>query len=62
MDERWSCARCGEPVGVYEPVVLDEPQGPRATSRAREPQAPAVDAFHEECWAERRREAGPAPR
>lgn len=32
-----TCAACGDRIGVYEPLVVNEADGTRTTSLAREP-------------------------
>jgi hypothetical protein len=45
------CRRCGEPIGVYEPVALAGAGGTRITSRAAEPDlgGPEGIYFHRDC-------------
>ncbi len=54
VDEQWRCARCGDVIGVYEPVVLLEGQNERLSSRLVEPQLdqPTGEIYHEACWHE----------
>ena len=49
------CAYCGDALGVYEPIMVLEPDGQlRRTSRLAEGELPAdVVAVHEDCLAER---------
>jgi hypothetical protein len=49
---RFSCARCGDVIGVYEPLTTLTRQGARETSRAAEPQLPATHGrdFHRACY------------
>ncbi len=47
--------RCGDPVGVYEPVVVVGPEegDVRTSSRLNEPvPEPGGDIYHVGCWAE----------
>jgi hypothetical protein len=45
------CVQCGDVIGVYEPLVAIEPQGPHLTSVAAEPGGFSVGAacFHAAC-------------
>jgi hypothetical protein len=48
------CTRCGDVIGVYEPmVVVRGADEARETSRAADPALPLVGAehFHSECYA-----------
>ncbi len=36
-DEIFSCAHCGDVIGMYEPLIVVEEHGARQTSRAAEP-------------------------
>ena len=40
------CLRCGEPIGVYEPLVVVIEGTPRTTSRAAEPAIAAAPGEH----------------
>ncbi|HUB73973.1 MAG TPA: hypothetical protein VL979_08060 [Solirubrobacteraceae bacterium] len=46
------CGGCGEPIGVYEPMVVLAAGSARETSRAREPCAHehAEACFHHDCY------------
>lgn len=46
------CARCGEVIGVYEPLVVRLRDGFRETSLAADPELPVAgaDHFHLACW------------
>ncbi len=46
------CAHCGDVIGIYEPLVVIEPDGPRQTSRAAEPElaSPLGTHFHRDCY------------
>lgn len=50
------CARCGDVIGVYEPLVVVTDGVVRRTSRAAEPQIAAKvgDFYHEGCYEARR--------
>jgi hypothetical protein len=44
------CHSCGEVIGVYEPLVVLEQDGPRTTSRAAEPDLrTGVAHYHRDC-------------
>jgi hypothetical protein len=44
------CQRCGEVIGVYEPLVVGEENHGRVTSRAAEPALPASGSYcHSAC-------------
>jgi len=47
------CGRCGDVIGVYEPMVLESPDGDRETSVAAEPHLAVTDrtCFHRDCYA-----------
>lgn len=47
------CKRCGEVIGVYEPMVVYAKGLARTTSRAAEPDLEAVAAahYHRDCYA-----------
>jgi hypothetical protein len=51
MRDVCTCSICGEPVGVYERVLVIEQDSARATSLAREPDAGAYGAtmIHRAC-------------
>jgi hypothetical protein len=50
MLEPLYCQRCGEIIGVYEPLVVDEECPARVTSRAAEPALPAGGSYcHHSC-------------
>lgn len=53
MDRRRRCARCGEIVGVYEPIVLLEGEFSEVTSIAAGAELGAGAVYHLAC-AERR--------
>jgi hypothetical protein len=46
------CRRCGEPIGVYEPLAVAGEEGIRITSRAAEPDLDGREAiyFHRDCF------------
>jgi hypothetical protein len=50
-EEPLRCARCGDVIGIYEPLVLVEGLGQRLTSRAAEPEVMHTpgDFFHGAC-------------
>jgi len=53
MDEVWRCARCGDVIGVYEPLVIVDENGARHVSRAAEPQLSreqGVPHYHRTCY------------
>jgi hypothetical protein len=47
----FDCHRCGEQIGVYEPLVVVTRAGARTTSRAAEPglEASAGTYYHRDC-------------
>ncbi len=47
-----TCARCGDVIGVYEPVVVSELGVARETSRAAEPGIPSArgELYHRDCY------------
>ncbi|MHB8234456.1 MAG: hypothetical protein ACYDHT_07370 [Solirubrobacteraceae bacterium] len=47
------CARCGDVIGVYEPLVLLSAGDARTTSAAAEPQVgeESGEHFHRSCYA-----------
>lgn len=49
--ERLVCDVCAEAIGVYEPAVVVEDDGPRVTSLGREPDLGNLDrpVMHEAC-------------
>jgi hypothetical protein len=51
LPARLRCRQCGDVIGVYEPLVVIEPHGPRVTSLAAEPGQFPVGAacFHAAC-------------
>jgi hypothetical protein len=51
--EPFRCRRCGELIGVYEPLAVADEQGIRITSRAAEPGLGDYEAiyFHRDCFA-----------
>jgi hypothetical protein len=51
MEEGLRCSACGDAIGTYEPVVVIEPEGPRGTSLAREPElaSTAAQIVHRSC-------------
>ncbi len=52
MDEKLRCARCGDVIGAYEPLVIETEGTARLTSCAAEPEllaGPPGDCFHREC-------------
>ncbi len=55
MESQLRCGRCGDVIGVYEPMLIVEDGDVRETSRlreqAREPGwAPVEDCYHETCF------------
>jgi hypothetical protein len=53
MEDRiFSCADCGDVIGIYEPLIVVEERGPRQTSRAAEPAlADRPDShYHRACY------------
>jgi hypothetical protein len=54
--QRLRCARCGDVIGVYEPLVLVEAHGSRPTSYAAEPELirAAGELFHRNCHTQAR--------
>jgi hypothetical protein len=49
------CRRCGDVIGVYEPLVTFEKSHPRTTSRAAEPGLDTAGVYyHRRCFAERK--------
>jgi hypothetical protein len=59
--ERFLCERCGDMIGVYEPLVMCNHDTVRSTSRAAEPELQAADNayYHRDCYAAS--ESGQAP-
>jgi hypothetical protein len=57
---RW---RCGEAIGVYEPVVVVGPVGVEVTSRYARPQLGVAqhDVYHADCYARDRNGARAEP-
>jgi hypothetical protein len=49
---RFDCRRCGETIGVYEPLAAAGELGVRITSRAAEPDSigPAEICYHRACY------------
>jgi hypothetical protein len=54
MDQPMKCGRCGDVIGVYEPLVLLAAGQARTSSAAAEPQIGdgAGELFHRACYAE----------
>jgi hypothetical protein len=52
MGRVWRCAYCGVVIGVYEPLVVMEEEGPRHTSVAAEPKLSGDqwEHFHRDCY------------
>ncbi len=52
MEDVPRCTRCGEVIGVYEPLILIERGEPRETSRAAEPGSgtEGTARFHHACY------------
>jgi hypothetical protein len=50
--EFFRCQVCGEVIGVYEPLVAHDENGPRTTARAAEPdlRASAAAYYHHDCY------------
>ena len=54
MDGHWTCARYGDVIGVYEPmIVVNGDDEERRTSRAAEPEPEPSARYHEVCWLQR---------
>lgn len=53
--ELFRCQSCGEVIGVYEPLVANDRNGARTTSRAAETElrASAAAYYHRDCFAAR---------
>jgi hypothetical protein len=51
-DEQWPCARCGEPIGAYEPMVTVENGHARRSSRTVERRAGRLtsEPYHQACY------------
>lgn len=50
ISEPLYCQRCGEVIGVYEPLVVDGKTPTRVTSRAAEPALPSSGCYsHHSC-------------
>lgn len=56
----FTCERCGDVIGVYEPLVIVTSTLARTTSRAAEPDLPSAfgDHYHGDCYAEMIKAAG----
>jgi hypothetical protein len=54
VEQPMRCGRCGEVIGIYEPLVLAHEGLVRATSVAGEPRIAAEpgERFHRACYAE----------
>lgn len=50
MSDRLRCRRCGDVIGVYEPLIVFVEGQPRETSRLAEPQAGALECYHRACY------------
>jgi hypothetical protein len=63
-DQIFSCSRCGDVIGMYEPLILVEESRARQTSRAAEPALARERGlhYHRECYAARRLEQAAAKR
>lgn len=50
--EQWHCARCGELIGAYEPMIVVENGRARRSSRTAELRAGrlASEHYHEACY------------
>jgi hypothetical protein len=47
----YKCAHCSAVIGTYEPLIVDEGERVRRTSRTAEGDLRgAVAIYHEECW------------
>ena len=44
------CLMCRGRIGVYEPLVVLDEDGPRVTSRAAEPWLTDGPLFHQDCY------------
>jgi hypothetical protein len=57
--DAFRCRRCGDIIGVYEPLVVCDEQDARITSRAAEPdvQAGGTTHYHRACYAAKAAEA-----
>lgn len=53
IDQTSRCSRCGDVIGVYEPLVIVEGGGPRESSLAAEPALADASAklYHQGCHA-----------
>jgi hypothetical protein len=51
-EEEFRCRRCGDLIGVYEPLVVCSKDGAHTTSRAAEPGLEATGAthYHRACY------------
>ncbi len=60
---RLTCARCGDVIGVYEPIVVSERGVTRETSRAAEPDISSAsgELYHRDCHADRIADKGIPP-
>lgn len=63
LSDTLRCQRCGDVIGVYEPLIVLVGGLPRQTSRAREPDAGSsgADCYHQACYANGRDEDAPRP-
>ncbi|MGO9489019.1 MAG: hypothetical protein ACLQBB_08360 [Solirubrobacteraceae bacterium] len=53
MDDPPRCRVCGDPIGMYEPLVVLAEGETRETSRLEEPGGrPAGDLYHRSCFLE----------
>ena len=52
MSDAIRCARCGDVIGVYEPLVVSVSGEARETARAAEPSLPLPggEHFHRACY------------
>ena len=54
MPPRVRCRHCDDVIGLYEPMVVEAPHGPRSTSLAAEPKLYGSEepCFHGACYEE----------
>ncbi len=50
MSDRLRCRRCGDVIGVYEPLIAFVEGRPLETSHLAEPQAGALECYHRSCY------------
>jgi hypothetical protein len=61
-DGRPRCCRCGDVIGVYEPMILLSEGRPRSTSRLAEQHlhGPLNECYHDACYSHGQDEPGSA--